>query len=131
MEKLPPDIESIILEYKVEMEQCQYKLDRAMEVFFMIQSRAESIVDDLELCQCGQSKQLCRVLMSIIREATNIMTRIIQEDSITVQQTKILSHLQHEVFVEVMDTTLYPFFVHITEMPQESTYDDEGKEYIP
>ena len=131
MEKLPPEIESIILDYKVEMEQCQYKMDRAMEVFFMIQSRAEGIVNDLQLCQCGQSKQLCKVLMSIIREATSIMARILQEDSITVQQTKILSNLQHEVFVEVMDSTLYPFFVHITEMPQEPTYNDESEEDVP
>ena len=131
MEYLPRDIDEIIMEYKQEFEECEQKISNALEIFFLIQSRVDEILDDLETCKCNHSKQLCKVLLSIIREAMRITANVLKDESVSDFQLQTLLNLQHETFVEIMDSVLHPFFVHITEMPQEPTYNDTSNEDIP
>ena len=131
MEELPHEVEELILSYKFEFEECERKISNALEIFFLIQSRVEGILDDLKLCQCTYSKQLCKILLSIIGEAMRITTCVLEEESVSNFQLRNLLDLQHEVFVEVMDSVLHPFFVHMSEMPHEPTQNYTGEEDIP
>ena len=131
MEQLPQDIEAIIMDYKQELEDCEEKISNALEIFFLIQNRVDEILDDLKVCRCTHSRRLCKVLLSIISEAMRITANVLKDEAVSGFQLQTLLNLQHETFVEIMDSVLHPFFVHMTEMPQEPTYNDTTDEDVP
>jgi len=131
MEKIPLELVNLIYDFKKEFEKCQEKIDNTVNIFLHLQSRVDSVQDDLKCCGSTKCRRLVRILECIVIEAHRITSDVLLTESISVVQEKLLSTLQNDMITELMDSNLNPFFVRIQELTHETSENDGTEEYIP
>ena len=131
MDDLPQDLVNIIYNYKEELEKCQLKIDRTVDLFLQLQGRCDVVQEDLRCCGSTECRRLVRVLECILVEASRIVEHILDTSTVCDLQIKLLETLHTEMLEEVLDSNLNPFFVGIHEVTNESTDYGSGNENVP
>ena len=120
MNTLPKDVENIINAFKREFEKCQEKIDDTIDIFLHLQSRVDAVQEDLKICGSRECRRLVAILGCIVKEASRIVSNVLEDEGVSKVQEKLLEALQNDMITEIMDSNLNPFNVRIQEITDEA-----------
>ena len=131
MNTLPKDVENIINAFKREFEKCQEKIDDTIDIFLHLQSRVDAVQEDLKICGSRECRRLVAILGCIVKEASRIVSNVLEDEGVSKVQEKLLEALQNDMITEIMDSNLNPFNVRIQEITDEASTNNGSYAYIP
>ena len=111
---LPSVIHNIINDYKTEFERVEAEIQHCIEKYYEIENKVEAVRQHLlstEICHYHRNS-VCESLTNTIVEAARIMDRILEDETVNPIQTILLSNLENNILVDVVDIICQPLMLY-------------------
>ena len=108
---LPPEIKSLIHEYRSEFERVDREIEEAVSLYSFLEERANTLLTDLReggLCEYHISR-VETALNNTTEQGAMILNDILTHEKVTIAQRELLNSLTNEVIYTVFNTLVDPF----------------------